>query len=85
MPATPERKRILLSGVQELQFTYYNGNNWENNWDSTQQTNLPTGIKVRIQMANQSVDRRTMPGKVYELYVPVDVQLSTNLITTATP
>ena len=84
MPTTPDRKQVILSGVQELKFTYYDGTSWENNWDSTQQTNLPSGIKVTIQMAAQGYGRSAVAARSYELYIPVDVQMSTN-ITSAMP
>jgi type II secretion system protein J len=84
MPTTPDRKRVVLSGVQEFKFTYYDGTTWENNWDSTQQTNLPSGIKVTIQMAAQGYGRGAVAARSYELYIPVDVQMSTNL-TSAMP
>ena len=83
-PTVPDQKTILLSGVQNVIFTYWDGMAWDQNWDSTQQTNLPYGIKMQIFMANQGNVRGTAAGKVYELVIPVDVQMSTNL-TTALP
>jgi hypothetical protein len=82
-PPLPDQKRVLLSGVENVIFTYYDGLSWEQNWDSTQQTNLPAGIKMDIYMAAQANNRRAAP-KVYELVIPVDVQMSTN-ITIALP
>jgi type II secretion system protein J len=81
MPTVPDQKQIILSGVQSVVFTYYDGTTWDNNWDSTQQTNLPYGIKVAIQMAAQSFGRTAVPSKSYDLYIPVDVQMSTNFST----
>jgi type II secretion system protein J len=74
----PDQKRTILSGVQSVVFSYYDGTTWEQNWDSTQQTNLPYGIKMTIQMAAQGYGRAAVPSKTYELYIPVDVQMSTN-------
>ncbi len=79
----PDQKRVLLSGVQNVIFTYYDGLAWDQTWDSTQQTNLPAGIKMQIYMAAQGNSRGVAP-KVYELIIPVDVQMSTN-ITVALP
>lgn len=78
-PPQPDEKHAILSGVQNLTFLYYDGTTWQPSWDTTQQTNLPTAIKVQIQMAAQpGVPVRTQP---LELVVPVDVLLSTNPIT----
>jgi type II secretory pathway pseudopilin PulG len=73
----PESKRTLLSGVQDVVFSYWNGTSWENSWDSTQQTNLPYAINMKIIMAAQR-DGRATPSS-YELVIPVDIQMSTNL------
>jgi general secretion pathway protein J len=75
----PEEKHTILSGVQNLTFLYYDGTTWQPSWDTTQETNLPTAIKVQIQMAVQ-------PGTVprmqpLEAVIPVDVLLTTNPIT----
>jgi type II secretion system protein J len=75
----PDEKHAILSGVQTLTFLYYDGTTWQPNWDSTQETNLPTAIKVQILMAAQpGVAARTQP---LELVIPVDVLLNTNPIT----
>ena len=75
----PDEKHALLSGVQNLTFLYYDGTGWQPQWDTTQQTNLPTAIKVQIQMAAQpGMVARTQP---LEVVVPLDVMLNTNLVT----
>jgi general secretion pathway protein J len=75
----PDEKHALLSGVQNLTFLYYDGTTWQPQWDTTQQTNLPTAIKVQIQMAAQpGQTSRTAP---LELVIPMDVLLTTNPIT----
>ena len=68
----------MLSGVQSVIFSYYDGTEWDNQWDSTQQTNLPNAIKMDIQMAAQT---RTgpPPPMSQELVIPLDVQVTTNL------
>ncbi|HEY3861109.1 MAG TPA: GspJ family type II secretion system protein [Verrucomicrobiae bacterium] len=75
-PAQPDEQHTLLEGVQSLNFTYYDGTQWEQVWDTTQQTNLPQAIKVQIQMAQgPGTLARNQP---LELVVPIDVLLSTN-------
>ena len=83
-PPMPDNKRILLSNVRNVTFTYYDGMAWDQNWDTTQQTNLPCAIKMQILMAPQGTGRNAAFPKTYELVIPVDVQMSTNL-TSALP
>ncbi len=72
----PDEKHAILSGVQNLTFLYYDGTAWQPQWDTTQQTNLPTAIKVQLQMAPKAgVVARAQP---LELVVPMDVMLNTN-------
>jgi type II secretion system protein J len=74
-PPQPDEKHAILSGVQSLTFLYYDGTQWDPNWDTTQQTNLPQAIKVQIQMAVAPGYAAAAP---LELVVPVDVLLNTN-------
>jgi type II secretion system protein J len=75
----PDEKQTILSGVQSLTFLYYDGTQWDNAWDTTQQTNLPLGIKVQIQMAARPAGGLSLAAPL-ELVVPVDVLLNTNPI-----
>ena len=77
-PTVPDQKTVLLSGVDNVIFYYYDGVSWDQNWDSTQQTNLPNGIKMQIIMAAQGRTRTATSRMIYELYIPVDVQMTTN-------
>jgi type II secretion system protein J len=77
-PPQPDSKRTILHGVQNLIFTYYDGNAWQQQWDTTQQTNLPVAIKMQIQMAPQYVGRIQTRPPVYELVIPIDLNLTTN-------
>jgi len=79
-PPQPDEKYTLLSGVLSLTFLYYDGTQWDNAWDTTQQTNLPVAIKVQIQMAARNPGSVTLNPPL-ELVVPVDVLLNTNPIT----
>jgi general secretion pathway protein J len=78
-PALPDEQHTLLHGVQSLTFLYYDGTQWDQNWDTTQQTNLPLAIKVQILMAQ--VPGTPLQTQPLELVVPVDVLLNTNTIT----
>jgi type II secretory pathway component PulJ len=77
-PAQPDEQHTILSGVQSLMFLYYDGTQWDQVWDTTQQTNLPLAIKVQIHMA---AARGASAPPPLELVVPLDVLLSTNIIT----
>lgn len=65
----------LLSGVQNITFSYFDGSNWQDAWDSTTSSNLPTAIKVQIDLATENNQRAPSP---IELVVPIVVQARTN-------
>ncbi len=66
----------LLSGVQNVLFHYYDGSSWVETWDSTTTSNLPTAIKVEIQLASRTAVRNQ--ATPIELVVPISVA-TTNL------
>jgi len=78
-PTQPDEQHAILSGVQSLVFFYYDGTQWDQTWDTTQQTNLPLAIKVQIKMT--PIQGALAQNQPLELIVPVDVLLSTNTIT----
>lgn len=67
----------LLSGVQSIFFTFYDGTQWVETWDSTMaSTLLPEAIKVQIQLTQEPDD--PLRREPVELVVPLAVQASTN-------
>jgi hypothetical protein len=72
----PENQR-LLNGVQSLVFSFYDGLQWREYWDSTVESNgLPFGVKVQLQMAPPNgASARQDP---IEIVVPVVLQAGTN-------
>jgi type II secretion system protein J len=71
----------LMSGVQSILFSYYDGNQWRQAWDSTtadpvtgQTNSLPQAIKVQIQLASQETGRALAFSAPVELVVPITVQ-----------
>lgn len=67
----------LLSGVEQLEFSFYDGTQWREYWDSTtEERPLPQAIKVEIQMAANET-RRDLPPRI-ELVVPMLLDGSTN-------
>ncbi len=80
---TPHEE-ILLSGVQNLEVTCYNGNAWVSTWDtSLTESNLPTAVRVQIEMADDedATESTSAESRTYELMLPVVVQSATNVVT----
>ena len=80
--STPEvTEQLMLSGVDSLKFSCYDGTQWNDTWDTTDptsiNTNLPTAVRVDIKMAGRS---DTQP---IEIVVPIDSQSRTNMVLTA--
>jgi type II secretion system protein J len=80
----PEQQR-LLSGVDRLEFTCFDGMNWRDLWDTTTtDTNMPLAVRIRIALVPDERDnaRNRQP---YELMVPFVIQpLGTNTTTATT-
>jgi type II secretion system protein J len=63
----------LMSGVQDLHFSCYDGTQWQDSWDTTSSnTNLPLAVRVSIQLAGTT-------GPI-EMVVPVVSQVRTNQV-----
>jgi type II secretion system protein J len=72
---TPE---VLLDGVQNLQFSYYDGTNWNDTWSITL-SNIPVAIKTTITFTPPSRDVAAMAP--VQFVVPVAAWAYTNSIT----
>jgi type II secretion system protein J len=78
---TPDMEdQLLLSGVQSLRFSCFDGTQWLDTWDTsnptTGDTNLPVAVRVQIQMAGSSSDS----ANPMEILVPIDTQSRTNAV-----
>ena len=73
-PETPVPQR-LISGVQQLQFAYYDGTNWANVWSSTL-SNIPVAVRVNITFAVPKAGQVQNPP--IEFLVPVVMVSRTN-------
>jgi len=78
----------LMGGVERFQFSFFDGANWQDTWDSTtpdpttsQTNNLPKAIKLQIDLAVNYGEPRKAP---VQLFVPVVVQARTNQTQTTT-
>jgi general secretion pathway protein J len=78
MPVQPE-EQLLMGGVDSIEYSCFDGSSWNNNWDTTVTTNLPTAVRVRILLANRSGNNGT-PRPV-EILVPIDSQMRTTSLT----
>jgi len=71
----------LMGNVQSLDFACYDGNNWLDTWDTSMgNTNLPSAVRVRIQLASDNAAGKQEP---IELIVPLESLSLTNQIQSA--
>jgi hypothetical protein len=75
--------QLLLSGVESVKFSGYDGARWNDVWDTTDitsvNTNLPQAVRVEIKLAGS--DTTTEP---IQLVVPIDSVARTNMVLTST-
>jgi type II secretion system protein J len=82
--ATPDvEDQLLIRGVDSVQFSAYDGSQWNDSWDTTDttsaNTNLPVAVRVNIQL-NGGSGKNMSP---IEILVPIDSQSRTNSTSTA--
>lgn len=74
----------MLSGVESVKFSCYDGSRWQDTWDTsdanTINTNLPLAVKVEIQMAG---DNKNLTEPI-QLIVPIDAVARTNMVLSGT-
>lgn len=76
--AEDEDDQRIMSGVQSVSFSYYDGSEWLDTWDDTTQTNLPFAVRVNVQLA--ATDSSSPAPKPVQLLVPLMAQVDTNLL-----
>ncbi len=65
-------EEALLSGVESLEFSYYDGEIWEESWDSTTRENeAPLAVRVRIDFASNEEEEDARAAKPFELLFEV--------------
>ena len=72
----PAEDQWMMGGIESIQFSCYDGTTWNDTWDSTLTTNLPSAVRVRILLANPSGGTGT--PRPIEMLVPIDSQSRTN-------
>lgn len=82
---TPDvQDQLMLSGVENIKFTCFDGALWQDTWDTTGMTsvntNLPLAVRVDIQMTGNS----GASAQPIEIIVPIDSRSRTNAVLTAT-
>ena len=82
-PTQPDlSEQSLLSGVNLLRFSFYDGTNWQTTWDSTNAVApIPQAIKVEIDFAK--ADSGGQDRLPIEIVVPVVTQEQTNSVATS--
>jgi hypothetical protein len=69
----------MMGGVESIQFSCFDGTQWQNSWDTTAltsvNTNLPVAVRVVIQTVTTDGNARPQP---IEMFVPIDSQWRTN-------
>ena len=77
---TPQpEEQWMMGGVESIRFSCYDGAAWQDTWDSTITTNLPTAVRVRILLTNPGGNTGT--PRPIEMLVPIDSQSRTNQYT----
>ena len=74
---TPQpQEQWMMGGVESIEFYCYDGAQWRNYWDTAMtDTNLPSAVRVRVQLAGNHNDAASSP---IEIVVPIDSQSRTN-------
>jgi type II secretion system protein J len=79
--STPDvTDQLMLSGVDNVKFSCYDGSQWQDTWDTSDvtslNTNLPLAVRVEIQMNGGG---NASPAPI-ELVVPIDSVSRTNMV-----
>jgi type II secretion system protein J len=81
---TEVQDQLMLSGVESVKFSGYDGSRWQETWDTsaanTVNTNLPLAVKVEILMQG---DNRNVTDPI-QLIVPIDAVARTNMVLNTT-
>jgi type II secretion system protein J len=80
--ATPEvEDQWMMSGVQSITFSCYDGVQWWSTWDTTGLTSANTNLPVAVKVDIQPVGNQLSP---IEMIVPIDAVSRTNAVFTTT-
>lgn len=80
--STPDvEDQWMMSGVQDITISCYDGSQWWNTWDTTGLTSANTNLPVAVRVDIQPVGNQLSP---YEIIVPIDSVARTNAVMTTT-
>ncbi|MGH7977066.1 MAG: type II secretion system protein GspJ [Limisphaerales bacterium] len=75
--ATPDvDDQWMMSGVQSIAFSCFDGAQWSDTWDTTSLTSSDTNLPVAVRVQIQLVGNKTQP---IEIVVPIDSQSRSNV------
>ena len=81
-PSTPApEEQWMMSGVQSITFSCFDGTQWWPNWDTTGMTSVNTNLPLAVRVDIQLVGKDLAP---IEILVPIDSQSRSNRTLTAT-
>jgi type II secretion system protein J len=80
VPTTDEK--VLLTGVTDTEFDFYDGTEWTNTWDSTATNTLPVALRFSLYLTDPSSGQA--PPQPIQLVVPVLVMTKTSQTLAAT-
>jgi type II secretion system protein J len=81
-PTIPEAEdQWMMSGVQSITFSCYDGVQWWNSWDTTGLTSVNTNLPVAVRVDIQPVGNQMAP---IEMVVPIDSLSRTNVTISTT-
>lgn len=69
---------FLVGNVEQLLFTYYDGTNWTDTWDSSTLGGLPTAVRVQILLVSEDPAPLARAQQPIEMWVPLMAQTLTN-------
>jgi type II secretion system protein J len=83
--ATPDiEDQLMLSGVESVKVTCFDGAQWQPNWDTSDttsvNTNLPLAVRVEIKMSRDN----NVATDPIQLVVPIDSVSRTNMVLSST-
>lgn len=79
----PPDELPMMDSVENLEFLFYDGEMWQESWDSTVDTNsVLKAVKVYIEFAAINRDERLRKAPL-QIVVPIVAQASTNQVDTA--
>lgn len=78
-PSTPD-DLLMMSGVQSISFSCYDGVQWWNTWDTTGLTSANTNLPLAVRVDIQPIGNQMAP---IEMVVPIDSVARTNAVLNA--